>query len=40
MRGCPRCGADYYFCLEIKPDTGEPDYDGPKECDACGEVWV
>lgn len=37
--GCPACGSDDYIPLEQVPGAGEPDYAGPKQCQACGEVW-
>jgi uncharacterized Zn finger protein len=35
---CPVCGTDDYTCLE-RDGQGEPDYDGLKRCEECGEVW-
>jgi hypothetical protein len=36
---CPVCGSDDYVCLEEVGD-GLPDYDGEKQCEECGEVWI
>ncbi len=35
---CPACGSDDYTVMEQK--DGEPDYDGPKRCEECGEEWT
>jgi hypothetical protein len=35
---CPACGSDDYIVMEEKPN-GDPDYDGPKHCETCGEEW-
>jgi hypothetical protein len=36
--GCPACGSDDYTVLEYDAD-GRPDYNGPKQCESCPEVW-
>jgi hypothetical protein len=36
--GCPECGSDDYMVME-ELSNGEPDYDGPKQCQECGTEW-
>lgn len=36
--GCPACGSDDYF--ELDAEGGDPDLQGVKRCEECGEEWA